>query len=286
MQQIKIFKGLEGEVTALEKQVNSWLADTGARVLQITGNIAPQGCSTDPKGGSISAAMVQAATSATGVISPQAGTGAQTIDDPFADLVLFPPLMCSNGVKGLLGGTGTILGKQHTSGIVSLPPGIHCGGLKAAGTAQITLQPGEHWFIAGALEVTENARLTGTDVVLFFDIASKFDFKDQSTVNLEGRKSGLYAGMVMAATRNNTQDFVISSDNVDKLLGVIYVPSAQMIVEGKADIARDSAWTVIVARSLQLKGSPSLIVNANYDASPVPVPEGVGPRPGGSQLVR
>ena len=55
MQQIKIFKGLEGEIAALEKQVNTWLAESGARVLQITGNIAAQGGSTDPKASSLSA---------------------------------------------------------------------------------------------------------------------------------------------------------------------------------------------------------------------------------------
>ncbi len=55
MQQIKIFKGLEGDAIELEKQVNAWLAKSGARVLQITGNIAPQGHSSDLKAGSISA---------------------------------------------------------------------------------------------------------------------------------------------------------------------------------------------------------------------------------------
>ena len=55
MQQVRIFKGLESEVAVLEKQVNSWLAESGARVLQITGNMAPQGASTDPKAGSVSA---------------------------------------------------------------------------------------------------------------------------------------------------------------------------------------------------------------------------------------
>ena len=59
-----------------------------------------------------------------------------------------------------------------------------------------------------------------------------------------------------------------------------------MFVEGKDEVARDSAWTVIVARMLQLKGSPSLIINANYAASDVPVPDGVGPRSGGAQLVQ
>jgi len=43
MQQIKIFKGLESEVGALETEVNSWIKSSGARVLSITGNISAQG---------------------------------------------------------------------------------------------------------------------------------------------------------------------------------------------------------------------------------------------------
>ena len=42
MQQIKIFKALEHDLTALETRINEWLRESGARVLQISGNIAPQ----------------------------------------------------------------------------------------------------------------------------------------------------------------------------------------------------------------------------------------------------
>jgi hypothetical protein len=121
--------------------------------------------------------------------------------------------------------------------------------------------------------------------VLFFDKASKFEFKDQAVVNLDGRKEGPYAGIVMGGTRDNTQDFIISADHVESLLGVIYVPSAKLIVEGKSEVAKDSAWTVIVAKEMQMKGSPSLFINANYSASDVPVPAGVGNRAGGSRLI-
>jgi hypothetical protein len=55
MQQVRIFKGLENDVAVLEKQINAWLAESGVRVLQITGNIAPQAGPTDPKAGSIAA---------------------------------------------------------------------------------------------------------------------------------------------------------------------------------------------------------------------------------------
>ena len=42
MQQIKIFKGLESNLALLEKEVNGWLAQSGARVVQMFGNLAAQ----------------------------------------------------------------------------------------------------------------------------------------------------------------------------------------------------------------------------------------------------
>jgi hypothetical protein len=48
---------------------------------------------------------------------------------------------------------------------------------------------------------------------------------------------------------------------------------------------------VIVAASLMLTGSPNVFINADYGASDVPVPSGVGPNAGaasggGSRLIR
>lgn len=231
------------------------------------------------EGGNLSAAASQAVTTARGFISPAANTGAAPIEDPFTslDLDLSKKANCtpSEMAKPL----------KISSGTHSIPAGRHCAGIEAYGSARLILAAGEHFFLGGHLVVKENARLEGQDVVLFFDKASKFEFKDQAVVTLDGRKSGAYAGIVMGGTRDNTQDFIISADHVESLLGVIYVPSARLIVEGKADVARDSAWTVIVSKELQLKGSPSLFINANYDASDVPVPTGVGPR-GGARLVQ
>ena len=42
MQQIKIFKGIESDLSDLENRVNAWLGQSNARILQIFGNIAPQ----------------------------------------------------------------------------------------------------------------------------------------------------------------------------------------------------------------------------------------------------
>lgn len=42
MQQIKLFKGIENELAALEDEINTWLVESEATVLNIFGNIAPQ----------------------------------------------------------------------------------------------------------------------------------------------------------------------------------------------------------------------------------------------------
>ena len=229
----------------------------------------------------ITAAAVQAVTRAQGSISPEPATGAVAIEDPFASLDLNAELL-----RRTVGCTVRRIPLVVTSGRHVLSPGVHCNGISIEGTAELVLQPGEHWFLQGALVIKEAARLSGENVVLIFDQASKFEFKDRAMVNLEGREEGAYAGLVMVADRGNRQDFIISSDQVESLLGVIYVPDATLIVEGSADVARESSWTVIVSQRLELKGSPQLFINANYTASDVPVPEGVGPSSGGSRLLQ
>ncbi len=42
MQRVKLFKGTEGHIMELEQDINRWAEATGARLLQVTGNIAPQ----------------------------------------------------------------------------------------------------------------------------------------------------------------------------------------------------------------------------------------------------
>lgn len=50
MQLIKLFKSIETELRSLEDEMNSWIRETGARVISVTGNIAPQTGSTQPAG--------------------------------------------------------------------------------------------------------------------------------------------------------------------------------------------------------------------------------------------
>jgi hypothetical protein len=53
MQQVKIFKSIESELGALEKEINAWIAESKARVISVTGNIAAQSAGPIPAGGGL-----------------------------------------------------------------------------------------------------------------------------------------------------------------------------------------------------------------------------------------
>jgi Flp pilus assembly protein TadG len=241
--------------------------------LQNTAQILAPGCmvhsNSDVKvngGASISAGVVQASGLASGPISPEPQIDAPVIDDPFADM----NINANSGICSPLDLVSQLLP-------IILTPGVHCGDITALKSVQITLLPGEHIFRSGTLSLQNKSTLSGDNVVLVFAKDARFAFKDNSVIKLKGRRQGAYAGFVIATTRDNTNTFEISSSAARELLGTVYIPQAELLVSGANRVADQSAWTVVVAKSLKLKDNPDLVINSNYSGSNVPVPDGVGP---------
>ena len=69
----------------------------------------------------------------------------------------------------------------------------------------------------------------------------------------------------------------IVSDNARNLLGTIYLPAGRLVIDAKRPVADRSAYTIIVARQVELFDGPNLYLNTNYSGSDIPVPQGVGP---------
>jgi Flp pilus assembly protein TadG len=215
----------------------------------------------------LQAGAVEAVGTTKGHISPAGLPDAPVISDPFETIDLSPALsLC------------TPLDLIYDGGVNVLAPGVHCGNITVQKSASIVLLPGEHFFLKGQLKLQEGATLQGADVVLVFDKGSDFQFKDTSQIRLEGRRTGRFAGFVVATTRENTHEFTISSSSARLVLGTIYIPNATLSVTGANNrVADESAWTVVVARAIKMNGSANLVLNANYASSYVPVPNGVGP---------
>ncbi len=47
MQQIRIFKSIESDISSLESEINAWLQESGVKVINTFGNIAPQTVNSD-----------------------------------------------------------------------------------------------------------------------------------------------------------------------------------------------------------------------------------------------
>jgi hypothetical protein len=118
---------------------------------------------------------------------------------------------------------------------------------------------------------------------MIFDDTGTFEAKDNATLSLTGRTSGDWAGFVIVTSRTNTADMLISSSNVDKLLGTIYLPSARLVINAGGAVAEASKWSVVVAKVVSLDGNASLVINTDYAGSGVPVPLGVGDKFGNAE---
>lgn len=219
----------------------------------------------------ISAAAVQTVKAATATgISPAAGRGAIPIEDPFASMVFPRGTGCGDDddEKPIV---------YDNNATHFLDPGTHCRPIEVRLNTRLVLRPGVHVFKQD-LTLWGSTRLSGEDVFLFFDRESDTNFVGPwITVALAGRKTGPYAGMVMATTSGEDPDIEIPGSRVEQLLGVVYVRNGVLTVYGAGAAASASDWTVVVAKQIDLIGRATLKINADYENSDVPVPAGVGP---------
>jgi len=225
---------------------------------------------------SVSAGAARSVGAATGNIAPSPVTDSPSVPDPFSSLTITVPTTCTD--QGLVvngGQTGT------------LAAGVHCGNVIATGSGVLTLGPGEHYFQHCELSATGTGGISGTNVAIILDNGSSLVFSGGATISLEGRESGPFAGFVMISDRSYTNTVSISTTSARELLGTVYLPVAALAVSGTNNtVAQSSAWTVVVAKQIQVSGSANLVINSNYSSSYVPVPSGVGPSGGGVQLTR
>ena len=179
-------------------------------------------------------------------------------------------------------------------------PGHYCGGLKVEKNAQVTAEPGLYVISGDKLEVKDEASFRGEGVGFYFaDKDATFDFKDEASIQLSAAEDGPLAGLLFFESRSAKagRDFKISSDAVTALIGTIYLPRGNLKASATEPgeipipgapleiIGEASTYTIIVANKIELDGV-NLVINADYTASSIPVPFGLGPTSAQVQLSR
>ena len=165
-----------------------------------------------------------------------------------------------------------------TDVVQTLGPGVYCGGIVIDGSSQVFLVPGTYVLKDGGLIVTSSATMIGDGVGFYLTgNASPIEFGDKTHISLAAPKSGPLAGLLIFEDRNLPVNLKheITSDDARKLIGTIYLPVGGLVVNAKNPVADQSAYTAIIAQTLDLNFGPNLILNSDYEATDVPVPAGI-----------
>ena len=113
------------------------------------------------------------------------------------------------------------------------------------------------------------------------------------------------AGILMYAqpVAGKQREFKIESKDAKKLIGTVYLPYDYLTVGGDkdgdgvcdpeagggavvpeptgtgctSDVGAASSWTAIIVNMLKVTAGATLVLNSDYSASNVPVPDGLGP---------
>jgi hypothetical protein len=170
-----------------------------------------------------------------------------------------------------------------------LSPGVYCGGLLVSGSSHVTFHSGVYVMKDGPLEVVKTSTITGENVGFYLTgDDAVFLFAGGSTVDLTAPTDGPLAGLLFFEDRSNPagRDHEIVSENARKLVGTIYLSKGNFAVSSKKPITDQSAYTAIVANTIQLNKYPLLVLNTNYDLTDVPVPSGLGAKGGSVFLTK
>lgn len=200
-------------------------------------------------------------------VSPKILTDCPAITDPLSNRQ--PPTVGSCNFNKLVV-------KDETR---NLSPGVYCGGLVIDGKAVVTASPGIYVIKDGELKVAGESSFSG-EGVSFFITGSKpapLYFAPKSHISLSAPADSAMAGLLFYEDRKLSQRMKhrISSDDARKLVGTIYLPVGDLVIDAKNPVADQSAYTAIVVNKLELDMGPNLILNSDYQSSNVPVPEGI-----------
>ena len=169
--------------------------------------------------------------------------------------------------------------RYDSPGDYTLNSNYHCSGIVVEDGARLTFGSGTHYIGGDGLEVDDGGMVVGNDVTLVFLNGATFEFDEDSSLSFTASRSGSLAGILfIQQPTKDIEDFVISSNDARQLLGTIYLPTGHLSIDGSQPVAGDSAYTVIVAHEIDISEQARLVLNTDYAATDVPVPEGVGPR--------
>jgi hypothetical protein len=188
-------------------------------------------------------------------------TGVGAVADPYAT-ASYPAI------------SGCTVQNFSAKDVVTINPGVYCGGMKLNAGANVTLTPGIYYLDGGDLTANGGATLTGDGVTLVFTSKNRNGYatatiNGNATINLKPPKTGGTAGIVIFGDRNmpNGTSFTFNGGAAQYLGGAIYVPNGAVSFSGGASTS--TSCTQLIANTVTFTGNSAFALNcANYGTKP------------------
>jgi Flp pilus assembly protein TadG len=159
---------------------------------------------------------------------------------------------------------------------MTITPGVYCGGLKIfSGT--VTMQPGTYVIRNGEFEVRAGATLTGNGVTILLVGDSTTRYINQGGANMQimAPTNGPWAGFVIAQEPASipTKTNQITGGGLMDINGVVYFPTQPLLVTGNGEIGDYSSLFAILADTISVQGTGTLIIHISNEYSSLHLPE-------------
>ena len=163
---------------------------------------------------------------------------------------------------------------ERDNSLQAVAPGVYCDGLTIKNNSNLEFNPGEYVISGGTLLIDSNSRVFGDGVIFYLTDGATINFESNSTIVFTAPIDGPRAGVLIFQDRNSADGSVhiFNSNSDSRLVGTIYLPNGKFESNSNSTFGIDSAFTILIARTIEINSNARLIVNSDYAASDVPVP--------------
>lgn len=133
----------------------------------------------------------------------------------------------------------------------------------------VSLEPGIYTIVGQPFQISGNALIQGDGVTIILADDAFLDWTGTPQIALNAPLHGPTAGIVIAATRDNTATSTIAgnveADLESELRGSIYLPAQALITRGNVSLTMHDARGRLVAGTVSVRGNSRFRILADDD---------------------